>query len=162
MGNTLLRAVKDAVPSSPLSIAQRAALFWLADTAPDDTALTWLGQEALAGLIGCAANYMGKTVAALVAAGMVTVWRRSGRVPLYLVHPQGIDALPPIQAKAVRSHLRSGRFNAPEIGEVIAWLSALGVMIGSANKTPQLSLGVSSKRPPPPNSVGPNPNITQI
>ena len=157
MGVELTRAAHAALPGSDLDKTARFALVLLADAARDRTGLCWPSQATLATIIGCAPNYLTVAMGALAAAGMVSTWRRPGRVPLHLVHPSGLDTCAPATSAAIRKHLREGTFKAGDITAVIDWLRGLGAVAD----TPKTTLGVSSTTPshlgPPPRPSWPHP-----
>ena len=160
MGLELTRAAHAALPSSGLDKTARFVLVLLADAAKDATALCWPSQASLAAIIGCAPNYLTVAMSALAAAGMVSTWRRPGRVPLHLVHPGGLASCTPAAAPAIRKHLRQGAFTAGDISVALDWLRSLR---GIAH-TPKVTLGVSSTTPTatlphPQDGLGPTPKM---
>lgn len=153
-----------------LSHIERLALVALANSARDDTGLAWPSQPTLAGIGGCSANAIGPALAALKAAGHISIMPgRRGRFPLYLVHPGGLADHSPLPLQTVRAHLSKGRFSPADQGDVVAWLAGLGRLgseaacaairqaatraLSSRRKTPPTVGGVdgSELSPSPPN-----------
>lgn len=153
-----------------LSHIERLALVALANSARDDTGLAWPSQPTLAGIGGCSANAIGPALAALKAAGHISIMPgRRGRFPLYLVHPGGLADHAPLPLQTVRAHLSKGRFSPADQGDVVAWLAGLGRLgseaacaairqaatraLSSRRKTPPTVGGVdgSELSPSPPN-----------
>jgi len=171
MSHELTKAVSETLPETSLKTAARFALHLLAGAAQTDCPIAWPSHEWLAVRIGCATGYMGPCVRQLVDDGRVSVWRKSGGASLYLVHPEGIDALAPIDGKAV--HRRLSRTTFP-VREVIEWMAGLGIVRGRQGDTPQLSWGVPldghpptqldghppTQLDPPPNSVVQTPQLS--
>lgn len=143
MGNRLMQSLKkDVLPSCTLSTTSVAALLLLVDGAPDEAPLTWPAHGTLAKWIKCRENYICTVLAAIEAAGFMTVWRRSGRGSVYLIHPEGRARLAPLASKAVRRQLR-GHFSTADIDAALAWLAEIGALDRpAARATPPLSRGV--------------------
>lgn len=164
MGNIALCALKAALPDSPLSIAQRSAVFWLADAANNRTGLAWLAQETLMGLVGCAESTIGPAIAAAEKAGMLSIWRRVGKHSLYLVHPQGSAKFDPVASSCVRDHL-SGHFPKSDIEQIVQWMIGMGAIrvgdgggaIPSGQTTPSMIRGVDGQSIPPAQPLGDSP-----
>jgi hypothetical protein len=161
MGVELTRAAHVALPGSDLDKTARFALVLLADAAKDTTGLCWPSQATLASIIGCAPNYLTIAMRALATAGMVSTWRRPGRVPLHLIHPTGIVAHAPSTSAAIRKHLRQGTFTTVDITAALDWLRTLGAVMD----TPKAILGVGRCTPKmilphPQGDLGPTPKIT--
>lgn len=118
---------REQAAEGSLSHIERLALVALANSARDDTGLAWPSQPTLARIGGCSANTIGPALAALDAAGHISIMPgRHGRFALYLVHPGGMGDDAPLSIEAVRAHLSHGRFSASDQGEVVAWLARLG------------------------------------
>ena len=134
------------MPSSSLSIASRAALFWLADAAPTSTGLAWISQANLSSLIGCAPTYVAAALAPIEAAGLISIYRRSGRSPFYLIHPEGRHHLAKLAARDVRAHLRAGHLPRADIAAALSWLAQIGALAadGAAAATLQHSRTVGN------------------
>jgi len=161
MGVELTRAAHAVLPGSGLDKTARFVLVLLADAAKDTTGLCWPSQATLASIIGCAPNYLSVAMGALAAAGMVSTWRRPGRVPLHLIHPAGVATRAPATGGAIRKHLRQGTFTAGDISAVIDWLQSLGWLAD----TPKMNLGVPRTTPKltlarPQDDLGPTPMMT--
>ncbi len=147
MGNRLMQSLKrDVLPSCTLSTTSVAALLLLVDGAPDEAPLTWPAHGTLAKWIKCRENYICTVLAAIEAAGFMSVWRRSGRGSVYLIHPEGRAHLVPLASKAVRRQLR-GHFSTADINAALVWLADIGALDRSgARATPPLSRGVHTSQ----------------
>lgn len=161
MGVELTRLAHAALPTSNLDKTARFALVLLADAAKDATALCWPSQATLAAVIGCAPNYLTVALGALTKAGMVSTWRRPGRVPLHLIHPTGLLAHHPATPAAIRKHLRQGAFTAGDVAAALDWLHSLRIVMD----TPKITLGVERGTPKiilphPQDDLGPTPKTT--
>jgi len=128
MGFNLLNDVRDVLPVSDHDWREAGALTWLANGAGKDTGLTWQGYKALIGLVRCGKNMIGSALNRLAEKGRLSILRRPGRVPVYLIHPKGLALVAPLTAAAVRAHLSHGRFSKGETDAVLAWLAGLGVL----------------------------------
>jgi len=152
MGIPQLRVARSVLPTCRLNIAARSALTWLADTADEHASLAWVSHAKMAGLIGCAPDYVGKLIAALEIDGMVSTWRRAGRVPVYLVHPAGLDRWRPASGTLTLACLHRGRFSADDRAAIMGWLRSLN--------TPDTSSGVNRAPADPPKSDRPTPDTS--
>ena len=157
MGNRLVNHLRyEVLPGSKLKPVSREILHWLADSAPDDTPVAWLSHQTLAELAGCASNYVGRAIKPLFAVGLLAIWVRPGRVPLYLVLPNYRDCA--VSVDAMRNHLRRWRKgSATDVTAAIKWMEEFRLFTTPSTDTPQLRSGVGGDDRKPVNSVEPHP-----
>jgi hypothetical protein len=128
MANSLMRSVRALLPNSAHDWREAGALTWLAGAASSKTGLAWLGHKALIGLVRCGKNAIGPALERLETAGRLSIYRRPGRAPVYLVHPDGLETIAPMPADAIRAHLKLGHFGQGDTEGVLEWLASLGVL----------------------------------
>lgn len=155
MGVELTNAAYSALRGSTLDKTTRFVFVLLADAAKDATGLCWPSQAALAEVVGCAPNYLNTAMKALAAAGLISIWRRPGKVPLYLVHPGGRTMRRPCATGTIQKHLRQGAFTDIEISDALGWLNGRKELLdtphrgfgGRSAQTPKVILGENAQNP---------------
>ncbi len=168
MGVIILGEAIAACRAGGIRTPARFILCLLADKAKDRTRLAWPAHALLAEISGLSPNAVADARSALERAGMISVWRRSGKVPLYLMHPLGLSELEPFDRSAMMAHLRDGNFRSTERDAASEWRAALQLECEPAAQ-PEFDLdppttwgGVDclpphQVRPYPPHHVGPTP-----
>ncbi len=121
MAISVSEQARGACRGSALPLAQRAILWLLADKANSTTHLAWPGYESLRDLTGLATSTISSGIAALEHHGMISTYRRPGKVPLYLVHPAGLEGLLPCDEASIMTHLSNGAFTDDERREICGW-----------------------------------------
>lgn len=125
MGLRLLEEADSACRLGGIGTPARFILLQLANRAQDATRLAWPAHPDLSAVTGLSSRSVANAVAELERADRISIWRRSGKVPLYLVHPHGRNALlPPVHSDMLK-HLSAGRFTRAEKEAAWEWLASL-------------------------------------
>lgn len=125
MGRHLRAEAETACQAGDLPLSARFVLYLLADRGNDATRLAWRGQAWLRDVTSLSRNGVPSAVALLDRTDRISVWRRPGKVPLYLVHPLGRRTLLPFDRTAMLAHLSDGQFSPAEQEQACAWRASL-------------------------------------
>jgi len=143
MSHELAQAALEVLPETELRPAARFALVLLAMVAHAECPIAWGGRNWLAKRSGYSADHVGDAIKELAEGGQISVWHKEGRAALYLVHPRGIDALGPINTRAILARLHGAIFPARE---VIEWMIGLGVVHGRTVPADQAEAAMPERR----------------